>query len=82
VILEKEERALRDLKKFRTMLGLTQYELGKKARIERSRISLLERGQILASETETAALERALRAARRDNEAQLRRLSGTEADAA
>jgi transcriptional regulator with XRE-family HTH domain len=75
--LLREEDEMKGLRKFRTMLGLSQYELGKKAGIERSRISLLENGQIVASEKEKAALERALLAARRKNEAQFARLGGS-----
>jgi DNA-binding XRE family transcriptional regulator len=77
-----EALKMKHLKKFRSMVGMSQYELGKKAGIERSRISLLEHGQVVASKKEQAALERALLNARRKNEAQFNRFSGTEVRAA
>ena len=65
------------LKKLRTMVGRGQFWLSDQTGIERSRISLLENGRIKASEEEKAALEKALRAAMRENLAQFSRLSGS-----
>lgn len=69
---------MKHLKKLRTMVGRGQYWLSKETGIERSRISLLENGRITATEEETAAIEKALLAAMRENVAQFSRLSGTE----
>jgi DNA-binding XRE family transcriptional regulator len=67
---------MKHLKKLRTMAGRCQFWLSKETGIERSKISLLENGRIMASEQEKAAIEKALLAAMRENLAQFSRLSG------
>jgi hypothetical protein len=73
---------MKTLKRLRMLSGRGQYWLSKETGIERSRISLLENCRIEASAEETAAIEKALLAAMRENVAQFRRLSGTEVRAA
>jgi hypothetical protein len=77
-----ENAKVKNLKKLRVMTGRGQYWLSKQTGIERSRLSLIENLRIEASESEIAAIEKALVAAMRENLAQFRKLSGTEVNAA
>ena len=77
-----KEELMKNLKKLRTTVGRGQYWLSEETGIERSRISLLENGRLQPTEQETAAIEKALLGAMRENIAQFSRLSGIEVRAA
>jgi len=56
--MDKRAERIREL---RTLAGLTQFDVAKKARIERSRLSLVENGHVRLTEDEYAAIESVLR---------------------
>jgi len=56
--MDKKAERIREL---RTLAGLTQFDVAKKARIERSRVSLIENGHVRLTEDEYAAIESVLR---------------------
>lgn len=68
---------MRYLRKLRLMTGRPQHWFAKQTGIERSKLSLMENRRLKPTKEESAALEKALVAAMRENVAEFSRLSGT-----
>jgi transcriptional regulator with XRE-family HTH domain len=56
--MDKRAKQIREL---RTLAGLTQFDVAKRVRIERSRLSLVENGHVRLTGDEYDAIESALR---------------------
>ena len=63
---------MKELKRLREVLGLTQFDVAKKSGVERTRLSLAECGHVTLSRDEKDSIRRTLLRASAERQAQLK----------